>query len=340
MVRPLGFDLSDAQLRRAGLDYHDLASVTAHDDLGAAWQAVAGSRVFAFTTRAATRYTDIHYLPGDVLLFGRESTRAARCRARGQPRDLGRASADAARAAIAQLVEHRRCRGLRGAAAARLRRRGLNRTGRGSAMTGGLPRIDATRYVTPLREGGSLPGIVEASDLGTYVMKFFGAGQGPRVLVAEVVVAGIARALGLRVPELAAVTLSPDIARYEADQEVQELLNASIGVNLGIDFLPGSFGFDSSTLVEAPEAATIIWLDAFVANVDRSWQNPNLLRWHGRIWCIDHGAALYFHHGWQNGVGSPERFAGQPYDVSAHVLAAFASAVPFARCPPRRRSAS
>ena len=175
-------------------------------------------------------------------------------------------------------------------------------------MWGVLPRIDATRYVTPLREGGSLPGIVEATDLGTYVMKLSGAGQGPRVLVAEVIVAGLARALGLRVPDLAALTLSAEIARFEADQEVQELLNASIGLNLGIDFLPGSFGFDSQASVGEVEGATIIWLDAFVANVDRTWRNPNLLRWHDQIWCIDHGAALYFHHLWPNGAGSPERF--------------------------------
>ncbi len=194
-------------------------------------------------------------------------------------------------------------------------------------MWGVLPRIDATRYVTPLREGGSLPGIVEATDLGTYVMKLSGAGQGPRVLVAEVIVAGLARALGLRVPDLAALTLSAEIARFEADQEVQELLNASIGLNLGIDFLPGSFGFDSQASVGEVEGATIIWLDAFVANVDRTWRNPNLLRWHDQIWCIDHGAALYFHHLWPNGAGSPERFAAQPYDLSDHVLHGFAAGV-------------
>ena len=184
-----------------------------------------------------------------------------------------------------------------------------------------------TRYVTPLREGGSLPGIVEAADLGTYVIKFYGAGQGPRVLVAEVVVAGIASALGLRVPDLVALTLCPEIARYEADEEVQELLTASLGLNLGIDFLPGSFGVDSRAVLDAEEAATILWLDAFVANVDRSWRNPNLLVWHHRIWCIDHGAALYFHHGWANGVSSPERFAQQPYDATDHILQRHAAGV-------------
>jgi len=185
---------------------------------------------------------------------------------------------------------------------------------------GVLPRIEATRYVTPLREGGSLPGIVEAADLGTYVMKFVGAGQGARALVAEVVVAGLARAVGLRVPELVGLRLCPEIARFEPDQEVQELLVASVGLNLGIDFLPGSFGFDPRRHIDPELAATILWLDALVANVDRSWRNPNLLVWHGDVWCIDHGAALYFHHGWSNGLGSAERFAGQPYDASDHVL--------------------
>lgn len=190
-----------------------------------------------------------------------------------------------------------------------------------------LARIEATRYVTPLREGGSLPGIVEAADLGTYVMKMVGAGQGPRVLVAEVVVTGIARRLGLRVPELTGLTLSPEIAKYEADQEVQELLSSSVGLNLGVDFLPGSFGFRPGEEVGPDEAATIIWLDALVANVDRSWRNPNLLLWHGNVWCIDHGATLYFHHGWPNGVSSPQRFAAQPYDVSDHVLRAYSARV-------------
>ncbi len=190
-----------------------------------------------------------------------------------------------------------------------------------------LPRTEATRYVTPLREGGSLPGIVEAADLGTYVMKFTGAGQGPRVLVAEVIVAHIARAIGLRVPDLTGLWLDPEIARYESDQEVQELLTASVGLNLGIDFLPGAFGFDAHGSIDEEEAAAVIWLDAFVANVDRSWKNPNLLVWHERVWCIDHGAALYFHHGWPNGIGSPDRFAAQPYDVSEHILGRFSGVV-------------
>jgi hypothetical protein len=181
-----------------------------------------------------------------------------------------------------------------------------------------LRTVKATQYVAPLREGGSLPGIIEADDLGIYVCKFFGAGQGPRVLVAEVIVGELARRLGIKTPELVVVDLDQAISRYEADEEVQDLLNASIGLNLGVDFLPGSFGYDSSCEPDPADAARILWLDAFTANVDRSWRNPNLLMWGGDLWAIDHGAALYFHHGWP--AGSPERFAAQPYDVSDHVL--------------------
>jgi hypothetical protein len=183
-----------------------------------------------------------------------------------------------------------------------------------------LERIAATRFVTPLREGGSLPGIVEADDLGTYVCKFRGAGQGLRVLVAEVVVGELARRLGLRIPVLRAIDLSAPIASYEADQEVQELLNASLGLNLGTDFLPGSFGWDGSCAIDADEAAAIVWLDSLTANVDRSWRNPNLLVWHGQVWLIDHGAALYFHHSWPSRPPDAARFAAQPYDASDHVL--------------------
>jgi hypothetical protein len=200
-----------------------------------------------------------------------------------------------------------------------------------SAATGvdtRLPVVTATRYVAPLREGGSLPGIVEADDLGTYVCKFRGAGQGPPVLVAEVIVAGIVERLGLRTPRLVSLQLEEAIARYEADEEVQDLLNASLGLNLGVDFLPGSFGFDPTVAVEEDEAARILWLDAYVANVDRSWRNTNLLVWHGDVWLIDHGASLYFHHAWSGGLTDPGRFATQPYDVTDHVLAAHAAAVP------------
>ncbi|MCD4525102.1 HipA family kinase [Nocardioides sp. cx-173] len=180
--------------------------------------------------------------------------------------------------------------------------------------------VSVTRYITPLREGGSLPGIVEADDLGTYVCKFRGAGQGVRVLVAEVVVGELARHLGLDTPRLVALDLDPEIARYEADEEVQDLLNASPGLNLGVDFLPGSFGYDGELPADAGDAAAIVWLDAFCANVDRTWRNPNLLLWHGHLWVIDHGASLYFHHGWSAGVTDPARFAAQPWDPSDHVL--------------------
>jgi hypothetical protein len=187
-----------------------------------------------------------------------------------------------------------------------------------------LPEVRVTRYVTPLREGGSLPGIVEGDDLGTYVCKFRGAGQGVRVLVAEVVVAGLARALEVPTPDQVELDLDPEIARYEADEEVQDLLNASAGSNLGIDFLPGAFGYDAAYEPEPELAGRVLWLDALTANVDRSWRNPNLLVWGGTMQAIDHGAALYFHHSWPGGPGSPERFAAQPYDTSEHVLRAYA----------------
>lgn len=190
-----------------------------------------------------------------------------------------------------------------------------------------LARVKAIRYVTPLREGGSLPGIVEADDLGTYVAKFRGAGQGRKSLVAEVIVTELGRSLGVRVPELRAVELDAAIARYEADEEVQDLLKASVGLNLGVDFLPGAFGFDASWRADPAVAAAILWLDAYVANIDRTWRNPNLLIWHGNVWAIDHGAALYFHHTWPNGIGSATRFAAQPYDISEHVLARYTPGV-------------
>ncbi|WP_374969052.1 HipA family kinase [Terrabacter sp. BE26] len=183
-----------------------------------------------------------------------------------------------------------------------------------------LPELTATRYVTPLKEGGSLPGIVEADDDGTYVLKFRGAGQGLKVLVAEVLVAGLARLLEVPVPDLAVVHLDPRIAKYEADEEVQDLLTASVGTNLGVDFLPGSLGYDGSCPPDTDLAERIVWLDALTANVDRTWSNPNLLVWHGRTWAIDHGAALYFHHSWPSRPPAPERFAAQPFDASRHVL--------------------
>ncbi len=184
-----------------------------------------------------------------------------------------------------------------------------------------------TRYITPLREGGSLPGLVEADDDGTYVAKFRGAGQGVKVLVAEILVAGLAALVDVPVPRLAVLDLDAQIAKYEADEEVQDLLTASIGLNLGVDFLPGSFGYDGTAPPPPDLAARIIWLDALTANVDRTWANPNLLVWHGQTWAIDHGAALYVHHSWPGKAPDPGRFAGLPFDAGKHVLRDVASPV-------------
>lgn len=183
-----------------------------------------------------------------------------------------------------------------------------------------LDHVGSTRYVAPLREGGSLPGLVEADDDGIYVLKFRGAGQGVKVLVAEIVVTEIARLLDIAVPRLALVDLDRQIAKYEADEEVQDLLTASVGLNLGVDFLPGSFGYDGSKPPPGDLAARIVWLDAFTANVDRTWNNPNLLLWHRRTWAIDHGAALYFHHAWPGKAPNADRFAAQRFDATTHVL--------------------
>ena len=160
--------------------------------------------------------------------------------------------------------------------------------------------VTATRYVTPLREGGSLPAIVEADD-GTYVCKFRGAGQGPKALIAELVAGEIARTLGLPVPELVFLELDPVLGRSEADPEIRDLILGSAGLNLGMDFLPGSIGFDAA--IDRAElnrdlASRIVWFDAFVMNVDRTARNPNLLLWHRNLSLIDHGAALYFQHNW------------------------------------------
>ncbi|MFC9430718.1 HipA family kinase [Streptomyces sp. NPDC056987] len=184
-----------------------------------------------------------------------------------------------------------------------------------------LNEVTATRYVTPLREGGSLPGLVEADDLGTYVMKFTGAGQGRKTLVAEVICGQLARRLGLRIPELVQMELDPVIGLSEPDQEVQELLKASGGLNLGMDYLPGSIGFDPLAYeVSSEEAGRVVWFDALINNVDRSWRNPNLLVWHGDLWLIDHGATMIWHHNWPGAQAS----AAKPYNASDHALAPFA----------------
>jgi hypothetical protein len=180
-----------------------------------------------------------------------------------------------------------------------------------------LASVTATRYVTPLREGGSLPGLMEADDLGTYVVKWRAAGQGVKVLVAEVVCAELARALGLPVPAIVTVDVAPELAVGEPDQEVQELLQRSAGRNLGLDYLPGALDFDAAAGdVDAALAGRVLWFDALVGNVDRSWRNPNMLFWHGRLQLIDHGAALTFHHNWPGAAAAVAR----PYDASAHAL--------------------
>ncbi len=185
-----------------------------------------------------------------------------------------------------------------------------------------LRTVHATRYVTPLREGGSLPAIIEADDDGMYVLKFRGAGQGPKALIAEVIAGEIARLIGLPVPEIVLVELDGDMARTEPDEEIQDLIRASDGLNLALDYLPGSVTFDP--VVESPDetlASSIVWFDAFMTNVDRTPKNPNMLMWHKKLWLIDHGACLYFHHAWNNHLqSSRDRFSV----IKNHVLLPFA----------------
>jgi hypothetical protein len=187
--------------------------------------------------------------------------------------------------------------------------------------------VRATRYVAPLREGGSLPGLVEADDDGLYVLKFRGAGQGPKALVAEVIVAELARVLGLPVPEIAFVDVDPVLGHAEPDPEIQELIAASAGLNFGIDFLPGSLTFDPAADGQALDpslAASVVWLDSLVMNVDRTPRNPNLLVWHDRLFLIDHGAALYVHHE----EGGLAAHAERPFaPIADHVLLPFAGSV-------------
>jgi hypothetical protein len=188
--------------------------------------------------------------------------------------------------------------------------------------------VKAIRYVVPLREGGSLPAIVEADDDGTYVLKFRGAGQGPKALIAELVAGEIGRALGLPVPEIVFIDLDPVLGRSEPDYEIRELIKASAGLNLALDYLPGSISFDplvSRPIIDLPHlASAIVWFDAYTTNVDRTARNTNMLVWHQRLWLIDHGAALYFHHGWDDYL---ERSRSAFPQIKEHVLLPFADAL-------------
>jgi hypothetical protein len=189
--------------------------------------------------------------------------------------------------------------------------------------------VTATRYVSPLREGGSLPAIVEGDDDGLYVLKFRGAGQGPKVLVAELLAGEMARACGLAVPEIVFMQLDADLARTEPDPEIQDLLRASDGLNLALDYLPGSVTFDplAGGAMPAALASQVVWFDALVSNMDRTARNTNLLMWHRRLWLIDHGAALIFHHQWD---GYLERSTSPFASIKDHVLLAGASQLPAA----------
>jgi len=189
-----------------------------------------------------------------------------------------------------------------------------------------IRQVTATRYVTPLREGGSLPAVVEADDEGLYVAKFRGAGHGEKALVAELIAGEIGRALGLLVPEIVLVDFDPRLAASEPDQEIRELLQRSSGINVGLDFLPGSRGFDPAAGFKPPAdlCAAVVWFDAFVTNVDRDARNTNMLVWHGRLWLIDHGSALYIHHTWKDAAAHARKpMAG----IKSHVLLPFAGSI-------------
>lgn len=197
----------------------------------------------------------------------------------------------------------------------------------------------ATRYLTPLREGGSLPAIVEAENGELYVMKFVGAGQGAKALIAELIAGEIGRALGLAVPEIVLLLLDPQLGRTEGDPEIQALLQASAGINLGLRYLPKSFAF-SPLLRPTPDrglASAIVWFDAYVTNVDRTPRNTNILLWNGALWLIDHGAALYFHHA----LAGPDGYlavAANPFPlIKHHVLLPVANALPEADIVLRER---
>ena len=190
-----------------------------------------------------------------------------------------------------------------------------------------LRTITVTRYVTPLREGGSLPAIVEADDDGLYVLKFRAAGHGARALVAELVAGEMARAVGLPVPEIVLAALDPDLARTEPDPEIHALIHDSAGLNLALDYLPGSVNFDPVVhRVSSDLASRIVWFDALVSNVDRTARNTNMLMWHRALWLIDHGSSLYFHHspGWETDAHRPRAAFDRIRD---HVLLRFATSL-------------
>lgn len=183
--------------------------------------------------------------------------------------------------------------------------------------------VNAARYVTPLREGGSLPAIIEADDDGMYVLKFRGAGQGSKALIAELITGELARAAGFLVPELVFVNLDPEIAKTEPDPEIQDLIRASGGLNLALDYLPGSVMFNPvADQPDADLASRIVWFDAYTTNVDRTPRNANMLMWHRKLWLIDHGACLYFHHSWTD----MDRRSKDPFAlIKEHILLPFAA---------------
>ena len=196
----------------------------------------------------------------------------------------------------------------------------------GSPTTTAPRTVTATRYVTPLREGGSMPGLVAADDDGLYVLKFRGAGQGPRALVAELVAGELGRALGLDVPEIVLIELDPGLGRAEPDPEIQELIAASGGRNLGLDFLPSALAFvpGAGDVPDPALAAAVVWFDALMTYVDRTPRNPNLLYWHRRLWLIDHGAALYLQHG----TDDLPAVATRPFPlIREHVLLPYAGSI-------------
>ncbi len=185
--------------------------------------------------------------------------------------------------------------------------------------------VQITRYVQPFREGGSLPALVDADDGFSYVIKFRGAGQGRKALVAELIGGELARFLGLRMPEMVFAELDESFARTEPDEEIQDLLRFSVGKNLGVHFLNGAITFDANAdKVDVLEASKIVWLDALLMNVDRTVRNTNMLMWHNELWLIDHGASLYFHHAWDNWE---EQLAKPFVQIKDHVLLRYASQV-------------